>query len=79
MRYWCCEADFGEHTERCTRVTNLVELRQMSRRAAEIVVDAAMFGIGCTEGIVRDRIQKELEANDESKRQGDSSPLQSKP
>jgi len=33
--------------------------RSMTLRAAQIVVDAAMLGIGCTEGAVRTRIEEE--------------------
>jgi len=42
------------------RVTRLViRPRSMTLRAAKIVVDAAMLGIGCTEGTVRNRIEEE--------------------
>ena len=40
------------------RVANLIAFRGMSDRAARIVVDAAIFGIGCTEGKVRDEIER---------------------
>ena len=33
--------------------------RSMTLRAAHIVVDAAMYGIGCTEGTVRKQIEEE--------------------
>jgi len=39
------------------RVMRLMLDRDMSHRAAKIVVDAAMYGIGCTEGRVRERIE----------------------
>ena len=39
------------------RVANLIAFRGMSDRAARIVVDAAMYGIGCIEGEVRARIE----------------------
>jgi hypothetical protein len=35
--------------------------RMMTRRAAETVVDAAMYGIGCTEGRVREEQQKQID------------------
>ena len=41
------------------RVEHLIEARKMTLRAARVVVDAAMYGEGCVEGEVRDRIQKE--------------------
>ena len=41
------------------RVLALQVNRGMTARAATIVVDAAMFGIGCIEGEVRERIEKE--------------------
>ena len=37
--------------------------RSMTLRAAHVVVDAAMYGIGCTEGEVRDRIALEQKEN----------------
>ena len=39
------------------RVATLIAFRGMSDRAARIVVDAAMYGIGCIEGEVRARIE----------------------
>ena len=33
--------------------------RSMSHRAAKIVVEAAMFGIGCLEGEMRKKIEQE--------------------
>ena len=42
------------------RVKSL-QKRGLSHHAAVIVVDAAMLGIGCLEGEVRKRIQKELD------------------
>lgn len=48
--------------ERTARITRLVEKpRCMTPEAAAVVVDAAMFGIGCTEGTVRAKIQKQME------------------
>lgn len=41
------------------RVDSLILDRGMTPRAAKIVVDAAMYGIGCTEGTVR----ADIEAN----------------
>ena len=41
------------------RVAALQVNRGMTSRAATIVVDAAMYGIGCVEGEVRARIEKE--------------------
>jgi hypothetical protein len=71
--------DDPKRHEFCRRMNQLVDVRRMSKRAAMMVVDAAMFGIGCVEGEVRDRIQKELEASDESKRESNTGTLQSKP
>ena len=52
--------------ERAFRVTALVEKpRCMTVRAAHIVVDAAMFSIGCTEGTVRAEIQARMDARGE--------------
>jgi len=45
--------------ERADRITRLIEERLMTPEAAATVVDAAMFGIGCTEGTVRARIEQE--------------------
>ena len=39
------------------RVLDLIEKRGMSPRAATIVIDAAMYGIGCIEGEVRAAIE----------------------
>ena len=39
------------------RILRLVFQRHMTKRASTIVVDAAMYGIGCTEGKVRARIE----------------------
>ena len=41
------------------RVAHLVYDRMMTYRAATTVVDAAMYGIGCTEGTVRKQIEEE--------------------
>ena len=44
------------------RVARLVlRPRNMTLKAAQTVVDAAMFGKGCTEGRIRDRIQNEFD------------------
>lgn len=47
----------GEYVARLRRLLD----RGLSLRAAETVVDAAMFGIGCTEGVVREAIQTALD------------------
>jgi hypothetical protein len=47
----------GEYVARLTALLN----RGLTRRAAETVVDAAMFGLGCTEGTRREEIQKALD------------------
>lgn len=39
------------------RITELIVNRGMTRRAATIVIDAAMYGIGCMEGRVREQIE----------------------
>ena len=45
--------------ERALRITALVEKpRCMTVEAATIVIDAAMFNIGCVEGTVRKRIEE---------------------
>jgi hypothetical protein len=44
-------------TEYETRIIVLMANRRMTVRAARIVVDAAMYGIGCTEGRVRAEIE----------------------
>ncbi len=45
--------------ERFDRIRHLVEDHGMAFRAARTVVDAAMYGIGCTEGTVREKIERE--------------------
>jgi hypothetical protein len=42
-----------------TRIDRLMTVRGMTLRAARTVVDAAMFGVGCVEGEVRERIELE--------------------
>jgi hypothetical protein len=50
--------------EWASRIGRLIVERGMTYRAARIVVDAAMYNIGCTEGTVRKRIEEEQrEAN----------------
>ena len=63
--------------ERERRITRLTE-RGMTAKAAAIVVDAAMFGIGCLEGEVRARIeaQKQKEKHDEPDSQGSARPVE---
>lgn len=41
------------------RVNVLIVKRGMTRRAAETVVDAAISGIGCLEGVMREKIEQE--------------------
>jgi hypothetical protein len=54
-----------EMYERSIRILRLVEApRLMTVRAAVTVVDAAMFGIGCTEGMMRKKIQREKDVAD---------------
>jgi hypothetical protein len=50
---------FRVNRERDFRILDLMRSRGMTQRAATIVVDAAMFGIGCTEGDVRAQVEKE--------------------
>ena len=45
--------------ERAERIIRLQTGRGMTPRAARIVVDAAMYGIGCTEGKMREKIERE--------------------
>ena len=35
--------------------------RGMTRRAATVVIDACMYGKGCTEGRVRENIQSDID------------------
>jgi hypothetical protein len=50
---------------RAERITRLVaKPRCMSLDAAVKVVDAAMFGIGCLEGKVREEQQKRIDAGE---------------
>jgi len=52
--------------ERARRITALVEKpRCMTVEAATIVIDAAMFSIGCIEGTVRAEIQARMDARGE--------------
>jgi len=44
--------------ERQLRILRLILGRGMSVHAAETVVDAAMFGIGCIEGTIRKQIEE---------------------
>jgi hypothetical protein len=60
MRPFTEDRQVNEWSKRVLALTN--PPRKMSPKAAMIVVDAAMFGIGCIEGTVRVRIQKEMEA-----------------
>jgi hypothetical protein len=41
------------------RILWLCNRRSMTWRASRTVVDAAMYGIGCTEGEVREKIESE--------------------
>ena len=51
--------------ERAVRITRLIEQRYMTPEAAAIVIDAAMFGIGCIEGKVREEQQKRIDAGEQ--------------
>lgn len=53
----------GREYEWFSRVAHQLS-KGLSPRAAEIVVDAAMFGIGCTEGRVREEQQKRIDAGE---------------
>jgi hypothetical protein len=66
--------------QRARRVDRLVVERGMTATAAAIVVDAAMFGIGCLEGEVRARIeaQKNKETN-EPNSEGSARSVEGKP
>ena len=50
-----CETEL----EWTARVAALQVNRGMTPRAATIVVDAAMYGIGCVEGMIREKIERE--------------------
>jgi hypothetical protein len=67
--------------ERARRITRLIEKpRMMTPEAAAVVVDAAMFGIGCLEGTVRARIELEKkERLNEGNHKSDSGPVQLQP
>lgn len=54
----------GPIHEWCERIDRLVRERGMSKQAAVIVIDAAMFGIGCVEGKVREDQQKRIDAGE---------------
>jgi hypothetical protein len=45
------------------RIKELIAYRGMTHRAAKIVVEAAMYGIGCTEGKVRAAIEYKKQAD----------------
>jgi hypothetical protein len=47
------------------RVGRLIFEREMTYRAACIVVDAAMFSIGCVEGAVREAQQKRIDKGEQ--------------
>lgn len=55
-----------KRSEWARRVGQLIVVRGMSGRAARIVVDAAMFGIGCLEGTVRKQIEEESRGKENS-------------
>jgi hypothetical protein len=46
-----------ERLEYAYRVQRLTD-RGLTPRAARVVVDAAMYGIGCTEGRIREEIER---------------------
>ena len=50
-----CETEL----EWTARVAALQVNRGMTARAATITVDAAMYGIGCVEGMIREKIERE--------------------
>jgi hypothetical protein len=57
-----CESALKSHyvlhgCERARRVLRLIVTRGMSLKGARMVVDAAMYGIGCIEGEVRNKIE----------------------
>ena len=48
------------------RVARLVlRPRSMTLKAAQVVIDAAMFGIGCVEGAVREEQQQRINKGEE--------------
>ena len=49
----------AEAVRRAERIIRLQTSRGMTPRAATIVVDAAMYGIGCVEGMIREKIERE--------------------
>jgi hypothetical protein len=65
----------GEYVARIMRLRD----RGMTLKAAAVVIDAAMFGLGCIEGLARVRIQKELEGENDAIGQSDSGTVQRKP
>ena len=57
------DAQLYEYAQRVIRLVN--NPRCMTVEAATIVVNAAMFGIGCIEGTVRAEIQARMDARGE--------------
>ena len=53
----CAECE--TERERAERIIRLQTSRGMTPRAATITVDAAMYGIGCVEGMIREKIERE--------------------
>jgi hypothetical protein len=54
--------------ERAERIARLVEKpRCLTVTAASTVVDAAMFGIGCLEGRMRQKIQEGIDAQNQNR------------
>jgi hypothetical protein len=49
----------SKQVERAERIIRLQTGRGMTPRAATITVDAAMYGIGCVEGMIREKIERE--------------------
>lgn len=45
--------------------TQTLHMKGVSVAAAEVVVDAAMFGVGCTEGRVREDQQRRIDAGED--------------
>ena len=57
------DAQLYEYAQRVIRLVN--NPRCMTVEAATIVVNAAMFGIGCVEGTVRAEQQKRIDRGEE--------------
>lgn len=61
-KYPMSEPEREEYWKRVARL--VLRPRSMTLQAAQIVIDAAMFGIGCVEGRVREDQQRRIDAGE---------------